>query len=476
MIYDVVIIGSGVIGGAIFRELTKYNLKVVELEKENDVAMGASKANSAIVHSGYDPEPGTLMAKYNVEGNKMFDKLCKDLSVPFKRNGSLIIGFDEDDQKELEVLYNRGIQNGVEGVKLLSAEEVLEMEPNLNKDVKGALFCPTGGIVGAYEFTIALSENAIDNGGELRLNSKVVGIEKDENFKIKLENGDVVEARFVVNAAGIYADKIHNMVCEEDFKITPRKGEYYVLDKSQGRLFEKTIFQCPTKLGKGVLVTPTVHGNLLVGPDAIDTCDKDSVSTEYDGLAKVREVSLKTTNKVNFRENIRNFAGLRAIADKPDFIIGESKDVKGFFDVAGIKSPGLSSAPAIAVDVVKMLDESGLALEKKDNFNEKREQVHFIELSPEEKANLIKKDSRYGRIICRCENITEGEIVDSINRTLGARTIDGVKRRCRPGCGRCQGGFCGPRVQEIISRETGMNIEEVLLDKNGSYIISGKTK
>lgn len=476
MIYDVAIIGYGVIGGAIFRELTKYNLKVVELEKENDVAMGASKANSAIVHSGYDPEPGTLMAKYNVEGNKMFDKLCKDLSVPFKRNGSLIIGFDEDDQKELEVLYNRGIQNGVEGVKLLSAEEVLEMEPNLNKDVKGALFCPTGGIVGAYEFTIALSENAIDNGGELRLNSKVVGIEKDENFKIKLENGDVVEARFVVNAAGIYADKIHNMVCEEDFKITPRKGEYYVLDKSQGRLFEKTIFQCPTKLGKGVLVTPTVHGNLLVGPDAIDTCDKDSVSTEYDGLAKVREVSLKTTNKVNFRENIRNFAGLRAIADKPDFIIGESKDVKGFFDVAGIKSPGLSSAPAIAVDVVKMLGESGLALEKKDNFNEKREQVHFIELSPEEKANLIKKDSRYGRIICRCENITEGEIVDSINRTLGARTIDGVKRRCRPGCGRCQGGFCGPRVQEIISRETGMNIEEVLLDKNGSYIISGKTK
>ena len=350
------------------------------------------------------------------------------------------------------------------------------MEPNLNKDVKGALFCPTGGIVGAYEFTIALSENAIDNGGELRLNSKVVGIEKDENFKIKLENGDVVEARFIVNAAGIYADKIHNMVCEEDFKITPRKGEYYVLDKSQGRLFEKTIFQCPTKLGKGVLVTPTVHGNLLVGPDAIDTCDKDSVSTEYDGLAKVREVSLKTTNKVNFRENIRNFAGLRAIADKPDFIIGEAKDVKGFFDVAGIKSPGLSSAPAIAVDVVKMLGESGLALEKKDNFNEKREQVHFIELSPEEKANLIKKDSRYGRIICRCENITEGEIVDSINRTLGARTIDGVKRRCRPGCGRCQGGFCGPRVQEIISRETGMNIEEVLLDKNGSYIISGKTK
>lgn len=476
MIYDVAIIGAGIVGGAIFRELTKYNLKVVELEKENDVAMGASKANSAIVHSGYDPEPGTLMAKYNVEGNKMFDKLCSDLSVPFKRNGSLIIGFDEDDEKELKVLYDRGIKNGVEGLKIISREEVLEMEPNINEKVKSALYCPTGGIVGAFELTIALSENAIENGGELRLNSKVVGIEKDENFKIKLENGDVVEAKFIVNAAGVYADKIHNMVCKEEFKITPRKGEYYVLDKNQGDLFEKTIFQCPTKLGKGVLVTPTVHGNLLVGPDAIDTNDKDSVSTEYDGLAKVREVSLKTTNKINFRENIRNFSGLRAIADRPDFIIEEAKDVKGFVDVAGIKSPGLTSAPAIALDVVKILGEAGLKLEEKDDFNGKREQIYFVELSAEEKANLIKKDSRYGRIICRCENVTEGEIVDSINRTLGARTIDGVKRRCRPGSGRCQGGFCGPRVQEIISRETGMNIEEVLLDKNGSYIISGKTK
>lgn len=476
MIYDVAIIGSGVAGNAIFRELTKYNLKVVSLEKENDVSMGASKANSAIVHAGYDPEPGTLMAKYNVEGNKMFEKLCSDLSVPFKKNGSLIIGFDEEDKKELELLYNRGIENGVEGARLLSKEEVLEMEPNLSEKVECALYYPTGGIVGAYEFTTALAENAVENGGEIRLNSKVVGIEKNDNFKITLENGDEIEAKFVVNAAGIHADEIHNLVCKEAFKITPRKGEYFVLDKSQGSLFTKTIFQCPTKLGKGVLVTPTVHGNLLVGPDAINTHDKESVSTELDGLNKVREISLKTTNAVNFRDNIRNFAGLRAISDAPDFIIGEAEDVKGFFDVAGIKSPGLSSAPAIAVDVVRMLGESGLSLDKKENFIEKREQVHFIDLSPKEKAEMIKKDNRYGRIICRCENITEGEIVDSINRTLGARTVDGVKRRCRPGCGRCQGGFCGPRVQEIIARETGTNIEDILLDKKGSYIISGKTK
>ena len=476
MIYDVAIIGSGIIGGSIFRELTKYNLNVVTLEKENDVAMGTSKANSAIVHSGYDPEPGTLMAKYNVEGNKMFDKLCKDLSVPFKRNGSLIIGFNEEDMKELDILYKRGLANKVEGIKMLNKEEVLEMEPNINPDIKSALFCPTGGIVGAYELTIALSESAIDNGGELRLNSKVVKITKDNHFKITLENGDIVESKFIVNAAGVHADSIHNLICNEAYKITPRKGEYFLLDKSQGSLVEKTIFQCPSELGKGVLVTPTVHGNLLVGPNAIDIDDKDSVSTESEGLNKIRETSIRTTNKINFRENIRNFAGLRAVADNPDFIVEEAKDVKGFFDVAGIKSPGLTSAPAIAVDVVKMMGQAGLKLNPKDNFNETREQIHFINLSQSEKAELIKKDNRYGRIICRCEYITEGEIVDSINRTLGARTIDGVKRRCRPGCGRCQGGFCGPRVQEIIARETGMNIEDVLLDKNNSYIIVGKTK
>ena len=476
MIYDVAIIGSGIIGGSIFRELTKYNLNVVTLEKENDVAMGTSKANSAIVHSGYDPEPGTLMAKYNVEGNKIFDKLCKDLSVPFKRNGSLIIGFNEEDMKELDILYKRGLANKVEGIKMLNKEEVLEMEPNINPDIKAALFCPTGGIVGAYELTIALSENAIDNGGELRLNSKVVKITKDNHFKITLENGDIVESKFIVNAAGVHADSIHNLICNEAYKITPRKGEYFLLDKSQGSLVEKTIFQCPSELGKGVLVTPTVHGNLLVGPNAIDIDDKDSVSTESEGLNKIRETSIRTTNKINFRENIRNFAGLRAVADNPDFIVEEAKDVKGFFDVAGIKSPGLTSAPAIAVDVVKMMGQAGLKLNPKDNFKETREQIHFINLSQSEKAELIKKDNRYGRIICRCEYITEGEIVDSINRTLGARTIDGVKRRCRPGCGRCQGGFCGPRVQEIIARETGMNIEDVLLDKNNSYIIVGKTK
>lgn len=474
--YDVVIIGTGIMGASIFRELTRYDLKVLAIDKENDVCMGTSKANSAIVHSGYDPEPNTLMAKYNVAGNKMFDKLCSDLSVPFKRNGSLIVAFSDEELDAVSELYKRGVQNKVEGLKILNREETLNLEKNLNENVKGALYAPTGGIVGAYELTIAMMENGVVNGGEVKLNSKVVGISKDKNFKVTLQSGEVIESKFVINAAGVYADDVHNMISKKSFSITPRKGQYYLLDKSQGGLFKSTIFQCPTKLGKGVLVTPTVHGNLLVGPDATDEKDRDCVSTELDNLAIIKETSLKTTNKVNFRESIRNFAGLRAVADRGDFIVEESSDVSGFFDVAGIKSPGLTSAPAIAIDVVGMLEDKGLALNKKDNFNEKREQINFMELSAEEKDNLIKKDPRYGRIICRCENITEGEIVDSINRTLGATTVDGVKRRCRPGCGRCQGGFCGPRVQEIIAREKNEKVEQVMLDKENSYILTGKTK
>lgn len=475
--YDVAIIGSGIVGASIFRELTKYNLNVVVLEKENDVAMGSTKANSAIVHAGYDPEPGTLMAKYNVEGNKMFDKLCKDLSVPFKRNGSLILAFNDEDLETIKALEERGNLNGVEGLKILNKEEVLKLEPNLNNDVIGALHAPTGGIVGIYELTIALMENGIDNGGELKLNSKVINIEKNnDSFKIFLDNNDVIESKYIVNAAGLYADDVHAMVAKKDFSIVPRKGEYFLLDKSQGEMFERTLFQCPGKLGKGILVTPTVHGNLLVGPDAKDTLEKDFLRTASKNLDFIRETSYRTTQKINFRESVRNFAGLRAVSDRGDFILEEANGVKGFIDVAGIKSPGLTSAPAMVIDVVGLLEKSGLKLSKNENFNGVRKQIHFMELSMEEKMEVIKNDSRYGRIICRCENITEGEIVDSINRTLGATTLDGVKRRCRPGCGRCQGGFCGPRVQEIISREKGMGIETIDLDRKNSYILSGRTK
>lgn len=474
--YDVAIIGAGVIGSSIFRELTKYNLKVVTLEKEKDVSMGTSKANSAIVHAGYDPKEGTLMAKYNVAGNEMFEDLCKELSVPFKRNGSLILAFSEEDLNTVKNLYENGCKIGAKDLKILNIDEVLEMEPNLSEEVQGALYAPTGGIVGPFEYTIALAENAVQNGGELKLKKEVVSIEKGDTFRISTSDGEVIEAKFVINAAGLYADKIHNLICKESFKIIPRSGEYFVMDKSQGSVVSHTIFQCPSKLGKGVLVTPTVHGNLLVGPDARDIEDKEDLGTVSEGLDSIREASMHTTKKVNFRESIRNFAGLRANPDTGDFIVEENDEVKGFIDVAGMKSPGLSSAPAIALGVVDILERAGCKLEKNENFKAKREQIHFMELSADEKAKLIKENPQYGRIICRCETITEGEIVDAIKRSFGVLSLDGVKRRCRPGMGRCQGGFCGPRVQEIIAREYNVPLESVVLEKDNSYLLVGKSK
>lgn len=474
--YDIAIIGAGVIGTSIFRELTKYNLKVLVLEKEKDVSMGTSKANSAIVHAGYDPKEGTLMAKFNVKGNEMFEDLCKELSVPFKRNGSLIIAFNDEDMNTVHELYENGTKIGVKGLKILTREEVLEKEPNLSDEIAGALYAPTGGIVGPFEYTIALAENGVANGGEIKLEKEVVSIEKNDLFKITTKDGEVIESRFVINAAGLYADKIHNLICKESFKIIPRSGEYFVMDKSQGSLFTHTIFQCPSKLGKGVLVTPTVHGNLLVGPDARDIEDKEDLGTVGEGLNFVREASMRTTKKVNFREGIRNFAGLRANPDKGDFIVEENENVKGFIDVAGMKSPGLSSAPAIALEVINILGKAECKLEEKTNFNGKRDQVHFMELSAKEKAELIRKNPQYGRIVCRCESITEGEIVDAIHKSFGVLSLDGIKRRCRPGMGRCQGGFCGPRVQEIIAREYNIPLEDVVQEKSGSYILLGKTK
>ena len=416
------------------------------------------------------------MAKYNVEGNEMFESLCKELSVPFKRNGSLVIAFNEEEMELLKKLCENGIKNKVKGLRLLNKEEVLLKEPNLSENILGALYAPTGGIVGPFEYTIALIENGIENGGEIKLSSEVIGIEKDDTFKIKIKDKEVVEAKYLINAAGVYSDKIHNMICKEQFEITPIRGEYYVIDKNEGKMFEHTIFQCPTKLGKGVLVTPTVHGNLIVGPNAETIEDKDSVKTTSKGLDYIKETASKTTNKINFRNSIRNFSGLRAHSDNGDFIIEENEDIKGFIDVAGMKSPGLSAAPAIAMGVLDILKNAGLNMNRKDNFNPNREQIRFMELSLEERAEIIKKDSKYGRIICRCEQITEGEIVDAIKRSFGTISLDGVKRRCRPGMGRCQGGFCGPRVQEIISRELNIPLENIVLEKDGSYILTGKSR
>lgn len=473
---DVVVIGTGIMGACVARELSRYNLNVVVLDKENDVSNGTSKANSAIIHAGYDAANGTLMAKYNVLGNAMFEDLCKEIEAPFKRVGSYVLAFTEEERPHLELLYDRGVKNGVPGLEILEGAEVLKREPNLNPNIVAALYAPTAGIVGPWEFVIKMLENAVENGVEVRLNSKVVDIQKvDGGYKVVTDKEEIL-TKTVINAAGVHADEINDMVSKKHFNIIPRKGEYFLLDKVQGTLVNSVIFQCPSKMGKGILVSCTVHGNLIAGPTATDVESKDDVGNTISEMDMIRREALRSVPSVNFRDNIRNFAGLRAEGDTGDFIIGEAEDAEGFFNIAGTKSPGLTSAPAIGVDVAKMVVEKLGNPTKKVEFKKNRHQIHFMDLTPEEKAEVIAKDPRYGRIICRCESITEGEIVDVIHRTLGARTVDGVKKRCRPGMGRCQGGFCGPRVQEILARELGKKLDEIVLDKTGAYILTGETK
>ncbi|RKD23592.1 glycerol-3-phosphate dehydrogenase [Caminicella sporogenes DSM 14501] len=475
--YDVAIIGAGIIGTFIFRELSRYDLKVVLIEKDSDIADGATKANSAIVHAGYDAVPGTLKAKFNALGNPMFDKVCEELDVHFKRIGSLVIATNEEEMEVVKELYERGIKNGIPNMKILNKEEVREMEENLNEDVLGALYAPTAGIVSPWELAVALAENAVDNGADIKLESEVTDIKRTSEGYCIYMGKEILNTKYIINCAGIYADKINEMVASKTFEIRPRRGQYNVLDKSVGNLVKHVIFQAPTKLGKGVLVTPTVHGNLLVGPDAEDIEDREDTSTTSERIAYVRQTARKSVKDIPFNLTITSFAGLRAKSSTGDFIIEESKEAKGFINVAGIDSPGLSSAPAIAEYVVDIVKDIAGGLKEKENFNPRRRPViRFMELSDDEKAELIKKDPRYGRIICRCESITEGEIVDAIHRNAGARTVDGVKRRVRPGMGRCQGGFCGPRVMEILARELGKDIKEIVKDGKSSYILVGETK
>lgn len=471
---DVVIVGGGVCGCSLLYELSRYKLSAVLVEKENDVSVGTTKANSAIVHAGYDPHPGTKMARYNVEGNALVKELCEKLDVPYQQIGSLVLAFDADQDALVRELFDRGTQNGVPGMKVLSAEEVREMEPNVSPEVTSALYAPSAGIVSPWELAIALAETAVKNGARVELNSEVTAIQPiDGGFRVTA-GGKEIDTRFVVNAAGIWSDKINDMAAPHTFTVSANKGEYFLLDKSQGTLVNHVIFQCPSKVGKGVLVSPTVHGNLIVGPNAEDA-EKDDLGTTGDGLAFVRKMALRSVPDINFRDSIRNFAGLRANTEIDDFLVGETEQ-KGFFNIAGIKSPGLTSAPAIARDVVRMLGKAGLTLDPKETFVDERHVVRFKHLSHEERAAAIAKNPLYGQIVCRCETITEGEIIDALHRPLPPCSIDGVKRRCGSGMGRCQGGFCGPRVQQIIARELGIPQEAVMMDRAGTAVITGETK
>lgn len=474
--YDVAIIGAGVTGCAIARELSRYQVNACVIEKCEDVCCGTSKANSAIVHAGFDAAEGSLMAKMNVKGNELMEQLSKDLDFPFKRNGSLVVCMHKEDLSGLQTLYDRGVKNGVKDLRILSKEEVLAMEPNLSDNVEGALYAPTGGIVCPFNLTIALAENANQNGVTFQFDTKVENIVKqDGNYRIETDKG-VIESRYVVNAAGVYADVIHNMVSEKKLKIVARRGDYCLLDKSVGNYVSKTIFPLPTKLGKGVLVSPTIHGNLIVGPTAIDIEDKEGTNTTKAGLDDLIAKAGGTVKDLPIRQVITSFAGLRAHEAGHEFIIGEVEDAKQFIDAAGIESPGLSSAPAIGIMVAELLRDK-MGLKEKDNFIATRKGIlNPASLSMEERNELIRKNPAYGTIICRCESVTEGEIIDAIHRPVGAKSLDGVKRRTRAGMGRCQAGFCSPRTMEILERELSMNMEDITKSGGSSKIVVGRTK
>ena len=462
---DVIIIGAGVSGCAIARELSRYQLDICVLERESDICEGTSKANSGIVHGGFDAKPGTLKAKLNVLGNSMMDEMSKKLDFEFKRNGSMVVCQNEMGIPALEKLLEQGKENGVKGMKILKREQALELEPNLADGVYAVLYIPSGGIVCPFGMNIAYAENAAQNGVEFKLGTEVQLIERvGQDYRIQTNQG-VFDTKYVINAAGVYADVFHNMVSELKIHIMPRRGDYCLLDKTAGDLVRHTIFQLPTEKGKGVLVTPTIHGNLLLGPTAIDIEDKEATATTAKGLHEVLEKCTKSVKNIPFKQVITSFAGLRAHEEHGEFIIGEVEDAKGFIDVAGIESPGLTSAPAIGIYVRDILAEK-MELKEKEIFVEERKGiVRFLDLPKEEQNRLLQKNQAYGQIVCRCEQITEGEILDAIHRPLGATTLDGVKRRTRAGMGRCQAGFCTPKVMEILARELHLELKDIR--KNG---------
>lgn len=470
--FDVTIIGSGVTGAAVARELSKYNLKTCVVEKAIDVASGTSKANSGIVHAGEDPIPGTLKAKMNVRGNEMFDKLQEEIDFPFKRNESFVLCFDEKDIGKLEELRQRGLKNGLpDTMEILNREEALKLEPNLSEYVVAALRLPTGGIVSPYEFNIALAESAAMNGVEFKLEREIIDIEKKQDgYILKTNKGDI-ETKVVVNAAGVFGDKINNMVSEKKYHITARKGEYLLFDKTVGDMVQRTIFQLPTKMGKGVLVTPTADGNLLLGPTSVDVEEKDDFETTREGLDTVAKKAKLSIKEIPMRQVITSFAGLRAHEENSDFIIGEAEDAENFINAIGIESPGLTSAPAIGEYIREMIVEKLKPEENKD-FNPIRKDIpKFREMTNEERKEMIKENSAYGKIVCRCEVVTEGEIRDAIRRPLGAKTVDGIKGRTRAGMGRCQSGFCSNRIVEILAEELGIKRNEVTKFGGNSKIL-----
>lgn len=474
--YDIVIIGAGVTGCAIARELSRYKAKICIVEKEEDVCCGTSKSNSAIVHAGFDAAAGSLMAKLNVRGNRMMGDLAEELDIPFKRNGSIVVCLNEDDRPQLQKLYENGLANGVEHLRIIEKDELQAIEPNISPDAVAALYAPTAGIICPFTLTIALAENANTNGADFMFNTKVIGLHSSEDCWVLETSRGMIKTKYVVNAAGVYSDVIHNMVSAKKIHITPRRGDYILLDKNTGNFAVQTIFPLPGKFGKGVLVSPTIHGNTIVGPTAVDIEDKEGANTTLSGIYELINKAGSTVTNLPLRQVITSFAGLRAHEDHHEFIIGEVEDAPRFIDCAGIESPGLSASPAIGKMVGELLRDK-MSLAAKPDFNGKRKGVLDPRtLSKEDYAKLIRENPAYGNIICRCEGISEGEILDAIHRPLGAKSLDSIKRRTRAGMGRCQAGFCTPRSMEILARELGMEQGELTKKGGASKLIFGTTK
>ncbi len=471
----IIVIGGGVIGCSVARELTAYKADVTVIERGNDVAVGTSKANSGIVHAGFDAHPGTNKAKFNVLGSKMFAETAKELEFPYRNNGAFVLNFSEEGNKKLEELLAQGVENGVEGLKILTGDEVRDMEPSVSAEVVSALYAPTSGIVGPYEMTIAYAENAATNGARFVFETTVERLEKKDDKLVVVTNNGNYECDVVVNCAGVYSDVIHNSISANKEQVVARKGEYMLMDKSCGYLANATLFQLPTAMGKGVLVSPTAHGNIIVGPTAEDVEDKDDVKTTYEGLATAFSQAALSVPSLNKRNVITQFTGLRAHSVKGDFTLGET-DVDGLYACVGVESPGLSSAPAIAKYMAGLIADK-YSLEKNEKFVAKRKAIpQFSHMTDEERAAIIKENPLYGKVVCRCEVVTEGEIVEAIHRVPGAVDLDGLKRRTRAGMGRCQAGFCTTRLMEILARERGVDITTVSKKGAGSELIVGEVK
>jgi glycerol-3-phosphate dehydrogenase len=502
--YDVCIIGAGIIGCFLAHDLSMRDIRILLLDKEADVANGSTMANSAIIHAGNDPKDGTRKAVMNVRGNLMYEDICRELGVAFTRSSAIVAATSPEEELTLIERYERALSRGIPA-ELLTREEALRREPNLSDYVTRAMELPSTGIICPWEVTIALAEEAVLNGVDLRLEETVIRIDKsaagpgtnaagpdkhaadpgapdqsdNQTFFTVFTKDHSYEARYVINCAGVFADKIYAMVSEKNpvpFAITPRRGEYFVVDKLRQPIVHRVIYPVPSKIGKGILATPTIDGNLLIGPNALDIEDCDGINTTYEGLAFVREKISKTVKNIPMNKVIRQFAGLRAKGNNGDFLIEEADDVRHFINIACIDSPGLTSAPAISEYVIEQISEKDMPMTRKSSYQRRRPTVSLRLMSAKDRAELAARDPAFGNIVCRCEQISEGEILDVIHRPVGARTVKGVKKRARPGMGRCQGGFCEPRVVEILARELGISKTDVRYDSKDSVLLPGETK